>query len=72
MSGHCCDRMAHDLDQSCALHDDRFDCPDALVTMVRGGFGLIVHDGGRSFIEIAYCPWCGAKLPAVGEFDLGD
>lgn len=21
-------------------------------------------------IEIGYCPWCGAKLPPVGEIDL--
>jgi hypothetical protein len=24
---------------------------------------MIVHDGGSSFIEISFCPWCGAKLP---------
>jgi len=26
-------------------------------------FGLLVQDGGSSFIEIYYCPWCGEKLP---------
>ncbi|KIL45088.1 DUF6980 family protein [Jeotgalibacillus soli] len=26
-------------------------------------YGIIVHDGGTSFIEISYCPWCGTKLP---------
>ncbi len=25
--------------------------------------GLKVNDGGSSFVELAYCPWCGAKLP---------
>lgn len=26
-------------------------------------YGLEVSDGGSSFIEIGYCPWCGKKLP---------
>jgi len=24
---------------------------------------LIVHDGGRSVVEIRFCPWCGCRLP---------
>lgn len=26
-------------------------------------YGYIIHDGGGSFIEIYFCPWCGKKLP---------
>ncbi|MEG0415794.1 MAG: hypothetical protein RR565_06620 [Erysipelothrix sp.] len=26
-------------------------------------YGIIVHDGGQSYIMIHYCPWCGIKLP---------
>jgi hypothetical protein len=26
-------------------------------------YGIIVHDGGPSFVVIAYCPWCGVGLP---------
>jgi hypothetical protein len=26
-------------------------------------FGIIIHDGGNSFLEINYCPWCGKRLP---------
>jgi len=26
-------------------------------------YGLRVFDGGVSYIVIAYCPWCGKKLP---------
>lgn len=41
---------------------------------VRGGFGLYVRDGedgyASSTIEIAYCPWCGAGLPSIGDIDL--
>jgi hypothetical protein len=63
MSKHCCDRMEHDLDQTCDLHPDRFDCADALIGIVNGEYGIIVHDGGSSVVRIAYCPWCGSKLP---------
>ena len=62
-SHHCCERMAHDLGQTCERHPDRFDCPDALVHRGPDGYGLIVHDGGSSMIAISFCPWCGSKLP---------
>ncbi|WP_419964797.1 DUF6980 family protein [Pelomonas caseinilytica] len=26
-------------------------------------YGIAVVDGGSSFIEIHYCPWCGKRLP---------
>jgi hypothetical protein len=26
-------------------------------------YGIIVNDGGHSFIVIKYCPWCGKELP---------
>lgn len=26
-------------------------------------YGIPVKDGGTSFIEIFFCPWCGQKLP---------
>jgi hypothetical protein len=64
--------MAYDLAQVCPDHPDRRECPDALIAEVRGGFGLIVHDGSRSVIEIRYCPWCGTKLPPIAPLDLGD
>jgi hypothetical protein len=67
---YCCKRMAYDLNQSCSLHSVRSDCPDALVDQVRGGFGLIVHDGSSSVIEMQFCPWCGTKLPPIGN--IGD
>lgn len=73
MGPSCCDRMAYDLGQSCDRHADRAACPDAMIAQVGGGYGLYVRDGedgyGGSVIEIAYCPWCGTKLPAVANFD---
>jgi len=64
MSDACCKRMAYDLNRQCSRHANRFECPDALIyRKADGSYGLIVHDGGRSFIAIAFCPWCGSKLP---------
>ncbi len=69
MSDPCCSRMAADLNRVCRQHADRADCPDALIDEVRGGYGIIVHDGGTSVVEISFCPWCGAKLPRIGDSD---
>jgi hypothetical protein len=71
--------MADDLEHKCDQHVDRAACPDAMIAPamiapVRGGYGIYVRDGadgyGSSVIEIAYCPWCGSKLPPIGEIDL--
>jgi hypothetical protein len=26
-------------------------------------YGIIVHNGGTAVAVIAYCPWCGTRLP---------
>ena len=74
MTATCCERMADELSQACDLHADRAACPDAMIAQVRGGFGLYVRDGedgyAASTIEIAYCPWCGTRLPPIGDLDL--
>jgi len=62
MGEYCCERMQFDLEQECDQHPDRKDCPDALIRKDSSGYGLIIHDGGTSVIEIEYCPWCGSKL----------
>lgn len=55
--------MQWDLERACEHHIDRFDCADALVQRARDGtYGLIVHDGGSSFVKIYVCPWCGTEL----------
>jgi len=53
MAIHCCDYMDQDLGLTCDIHSCRADCPDAFISEVRGGYGLIIHDGGNSVIEIA-------------------
>lgn len=65
----CCERMSDDLALRCEVHADRFDCPDAFIARVAGGYGLIVHDGGTSVVQIDFCPWCGSKLPLIGTCD---
>lgn len=65
MTEHCCQAMRDELSATCAEHDDRFACPDALFHYDPrfDEYGLIVHDGGSSVRGIAFCPWCGATLP---------
>lgn len=61
--GTCCETLRYQLNWKCSDHADPSDCPDALVGRVRGKrCGLYIHDGGHSYIEIHFCPWCGAKL----------
>ena len=57
--------MRRQLDFSCELHASPFDCPDALVAYSEtfNEYGVIVHDGGGSYVTIGFCPWCGTKLP---------
>jgi hypothetical protein len=59
--------MDYDLSQKCEMHQNRDDCPDALIKTVRGGYALIIHDGGASAVEISFCPWCGSKLPKISD-----
>ena len=74
MVEHCCDMMKEQVEYTCEQHPDRFDCPDCLVhySARRQGYGLIIHDGGRSMIQIQYCPWCGSELPSGERSALPD
>jgi hypothetical protein len=68
----CCDMMRHNATLTCVQHDSPFDCPDTLIHRCEDGrHGIIIHDGGSSFIIIAHCPWCGTKLPTL-DFDPGE
>lgn len=67
----CCKAMHRHATHSCDQHRSVFDCPDTLIHRAQDGrHGIIVHDGGSSFIVMAFCPWCGAKLPNA-EDDVG-
>lgn len=60
----CCEMMKYWSGSHCSEHDSPFECPDWLIVRVHDGneYGLVVHDGGESFVKISYCPWCGRKL----------
>ena len=60
----CCDAMKYHSSNHCAVHSSPFDCPDWLILRddATGKYGIIIHDGGQSFVGINYCPWCGHKL----------
>ncbi|MAE93561.1 MAG: hypothetical protein CL910_02770 [Deltaproteobacteria bacterium] len=56
--------MTDSLAFSCEQHDSPFECPDALLyRSSTGQIGILIHDGGSSWMSIEYCPWCGAQLP---------
>lgn len=60
-----CVHVAYHASKKCDQHNDPWECD---VTLVRGKdesanqFGIPVRDGGRSFIAIQFCPWCGTPL----------
>ncbi len=61
---HCCQQMKAQVDLVCELHQNPFDCPDSLIYYSKpsGEYGLIIHDGGSSFLKIDFCPFCGKSL----------
>jgi hypothetical protein len=62
--------MTNQANFACEQHPDPLACPDKLVEFVPrfNEYGLLVRDGedgyASSHIAIAFCPWCGASLPA--------
>ena len=65
METYCCEDMRREIERVCDQHPDRFDCPDCLVGYSPRfrEYGLLIHDGGSSWMCIRYCPWCGSLLP---------
>ncbi len=57
----CCEDMQDDLARECPDHH-RSECPDSFIHKGSRDYGLMVHDGGNSYVLINYCPWCGTKL----------
>jgi hypothetical protein len=57
--------MMHDnATYKCDQPFNPFECPDYLIYHHKqdGFYGIIVHDGGESSVEIRFCPWCGTNL----------
>ncbi|MEW6734615.1 MAG: hypothetical protein AB1489_25040 [Acidobacteriota bacterium] len=57
--------MRGKLTYKCNRHQNAFDCPDKIIYYSArfDEYGIIIHDGGSSYVGIEYCPWCGVKLP---------
>lgn len=57
--------MEFQLSLRCDEHPDPHDCPDNLIYLSEqfDEYGILVHDGGASYVIIQYCPWCGTNLP---------
>ncbi|MEQ6124647.1 hypothetical protein AAON49_10630 [Pseudotenacibaculum sp. MALMAid0570] len=60
----CCVTMAQRIHES--LDDEgeiKHDDYDVVMNKWEDGtFGIPIHDGGTSVIEINFCPWCGTNL----------
>lgn len=69
----CCATMQAQIDLVCATHSELSQCPDSIVAKLTlteepaPVYGLRVHDGGGSFLQIEFCPWCGRNLLPVME-----
>jgi len=65
MKKRCCEKMLEEASRTCKDHEDRFECPDCIISYLSqfDEYGIIVHGGGVSSIDIQFCPWCGASLP---------
>lgn len=62
----CCKMMADQFKPfTCGIHKDKWSCPDVIITEKNKVFGIIIHDGGPSFIKIKHCPWCGQNLKNI-------
>jgi len=46
----------------CDVHTDAWECADMTLVRTEDGFAIPVRDGGSSYIQIDYCPWCGVKI----------
>lgn len=62
---HCCEYMTKTINNVCSQHSDPFECPDKIIYFESKfeEYGIIIRDGGRSYSQINFCPWCGKKLP---------
>lgn len=61
---YCCEHMAEKINHKCSTHTDPFECPDHLICYDEEyeEFGIMIHDGGHSYVAIDFCPWCGSPL----------
>lgn len=57
--------MKYNIEYTCKEHKENIlECPDKIIhyNKISKSYGIVIHDGGNSFIKIDFCPWCGKKL----------
>lgn len=57
---YCCSTMKHHLEFKCNEHKNPHECPDYVVARFGDKIGIPIRDGGLSYVEIKFCPWCGS------------
>lgn len=64
MNKMCCESMQYYITNHCDVHKGPYECPDWLIIYNEedNSYGIIIHDGGQSFVKIHFCPWCGTLL----------
>lgn len=64
MSEYCCNDFKYHINFKCDIHKEDFDCPDKIIFKSKksNDYGILIHDGGSSYIKIKYCPFCGKRL----------
>lgn len=60
----CCREMADKIAESIESEGViKYNNADVIINKWGNGtYGIPIHDGGTSVIEISHCPWCGSKL----------
>ena len=60
----CCLEMSDKIFQSKHKNGDiKYGDVDVIINHWKDGtFGIPIHDGGSSLIQINFCPWCGTNL----------
>jgi len=60
----CCESMKIQIEQTLNNKDSYLSVDNLIYySDIFNEYGLIIHDGGESYLKIDYCPWCGTKLP---------
>ena len=64
-SDHPCVHVAYLIAQDPLSSIEPISDPDVTLTFdsKNNRYGIPVRDGGSSYIEVFYCPWCGVPLP---------
>lgn len=59
----CCDDMQVHVTHRCNDPKCQGLCPETIIVRTRLGlYGIPIHDGGSSFIQMFFCPWCATNL----------